>query len=87
MNSKNITVLVHERTPSISVDASKAVKITLNENHLECDIVSSQASQLTIAYEKGDGNESKAFTVGEQLITKWDANTKTFHTGVYDKFL
>ncbi len=87
MNSKNISVLVHERTPSISVDSSNTVKVVLNENHLECDIVSSKASQLTIAYEKGEGNESKPFTVGEQLITKWDANTKTFHTGVYDKFL
>jgi hypothetical protein len=49
--------------------------------------VSSKASQVTVAYEKIDGNESKAFTVGEQLITKWNAKSGKFESAIYDKFL
>lgn len=84
---KDVRVFVHERTPSISVDASQAVRVVLNEKNLECDIVSSKASELTIAYEKEDGNETKPFTVGEQFITKWNPKTSKFETAVYDKFL
>lgn len=54
---------------------------------MDCDIVSSKASQVTVSYEKSDGNESKAFTVGEQLITKWNATSGKFETTIYDKFL
>lgn len=42
---------------------------------------------MTVSYEKSDGNESKAFTVGEQLITKWNAKSGKFETAIYDKFL
>ena len=49
--------------------------------------MSSKASQVTVAYEKSDGNESKAFTVGEQLITKWNPTSGKFETAIYDKFL
>lgn len=53
-------------------------KVILNESNLACDIVSSKASQVTVAYEKGDGHESKPFLVGEQLITKWNPIKKVF---------
>jgi DNA-dependent RNA polymerase auxiliary subunit epsilon len=87
VNCSNVTLVVHERTPSISIDSSHTVRITINEQHMECEIVSSKASQVTISYEKQDGNESKAFTVGEQLITKWNASKGKFETAIYDKFL
>ena len=78
VNSNNVTVVVHEKTPSISIDSSKVVKVSLNEANLACDIVSSHASQLTVSYEKQDGNESKVYMVGEQLITKWNATKGKF---------
>lgn len=87
INSKNVKVHVREKTPSISADTSESVNIVLNEEHLECDIVSSKTSELTVAFSKGEGNESKAVLVSSQLLTKWDPSTKQFKTSVYDKFL
>ncbi len=34
VNSSNVNLVVHERTPSISIDSSHTVKITINEQHL-----------------------------------------------------
>lgn len=44
VGSKDVTVIVGEKTPSISVDTSQIVKIILNEQNLDCDVVSSKAS-------------------------------------------
>ena len=87
INCKNVRIYVHDRTPSISADTSESVNIILNENNLECDIVSSKTSELTVAFRKEDGSESKAELVSSQLVTKWDATEKKFKTSVYDKFL
>ena len=80
INCKKVRIYVHEKTPSISADTSEGVAIILNENNLECDIVSSKTSELTIAYRKADQSESKAVAVSSQLVTKWDAESKTFKT-------
>lgn len=87
INSKRVKVYVRERSPSISADTSESVSIILNEENLQCEIVSFKTSELTVAYTKGDGNESKATSVSAQLVTKWDPNSKQFKTAVYDKFL
>ena len=44
MNSNNLTCKILANSPSVSVDKSVKVKIILNSNHLNCDIVSSKAS-------------------------------------------
>ena len=72
INCKNVRVYVHEKAPSISADASEGVAIILNENHLDCDVVSSKTSEMTISYRKADQSESKAVAVSSQLVTKWD---------------
>ena len=87
INSHNVRIYVHEKTPSISADTSDSVNIVLNEDHLECDIVSSKTSELTVAYRKADASETKAALVSSQLVTKWDPSSKQFKTQVYDKFL
>jgi len=87
MNCKNVTVIVREKTPSISVDKTEKAKIILNENYLETDIVSCKASELNIFYESDKGEESKAYLVSDQLITKWNPKSKKFETSVYDTFL
>lgn len=87
VHCKNVKVYVHEKTPSISADASESINVILNEANLDCDIVSSKTSELTVAYRKEDGSESKAVLVSSQLVTKWDADSKQFKTAVYDKFL
>ena len=87
INCSNVRIYVHEKTPSISADTSQSVAIVLNEQNLECDIVSSKTSELTVAYRKADQSESKAVAVSSQLVTKWDADSKQFKTTVYDKFL
>ena len=87
INCKGVRVYVHEKTPSISADASESVAVVLNEDNLECDIVSSKTTELTVSYRKADKSESKAVPVSSQLVTKWDADSKQFKTSVYDKFL
>ena len=76
INCKKVRIYVHEKTPSISADTSEGVAIILNENNLECDIVSSKTSELTIAYRKADQSESKAVAVSSQIVTKWDPESK-----------
>ena len=44
MNGKNLTVIIKEKIPSISVDKCERVKLILNENNLDTDIVSCKAS-------------------------------------------
>jgi adenylyl cyclase-associated protein len=56
MNCKDVQIFVKEKTPSVSVDKTERCRVILNENNLECDIVSSKASELNISYEKSDGN-------------------------------
>jgi hypothetical protein len=63
------------------------VNIVLNAEDLECEIVSSKASELTVAYLNAEGNESKAFLVSSQIATKWDPKIQNFKTTVYDKFI
>ena len=87
VNCKNVKIYVHEKTPSISADTSESVNIVLSEDNLQCDIVSSKTSELTVAYRKEDGSQSKAELVSSQLVTKWDPESKKFITKVYDKFL
>lgn len=87
INCKNVRVYVHEKTPSISADSSESVAVVLNEDNLECDIVSSKTTELTVSYRQADKSESKAVPVSSQLVTKWDPESKTFKTSVYDKFL
>jgi hypothetical protein len=87
VHCKGVRVYVHDKTPSVTVDSSEGVSLVLNEQNLECDIVSSKASELTVAYRSGDGSESKAVPVSSQLVTKWDPALKEFKTTVYDKFL
>ena len=87
INCSNVRIYVHEKTPSISADTSQSVAVVLSEQNLECDIVSSKTSELTVAYRKADQSESKAVAVSSQLVTKWDADSKQFKTTVYDKFL
>ena len=87
INCKGVRVYIHEKTPSISADASESVAVVLNEDNLECDIVSSKTTELTVSYRKSDKSESKAVPVSSQLVTKWDPESKQFKTSVYDKFL
>ena len=54
---------------------------------MNCDIVSSKVTEFHIAYAKSNGNESKDHTVSEQLITRWNPNSKKFESKIYDKFL
>lgn len=54
---------------------------------MDCDIVSSKANELNIAYENSNGDESKDYLISDQLITKWNPKSKKFETSVYDKFL
>lgn len=87
MNCKNVTVIVKEKTPSISVDKTERAKIIINDSNLETDIVSCKASELNVYIENQKGEESKAYLISDQLITKWNPKSKKFETAVYDKFL
>jgi len=87
MNSKNISVVIKERTPSVSVDKCDRVNLLLNEKNMDADIVSCKASELNVAIEKSNGEESKQHLISDQLITKWNAHMGKFETKVYDKFL
>lgn len=87
MNCQDVKVFVKGKSPSISIDKSMDIKICLNEGHLGTEVVSSKSSQLVVCSENAEGKESKAYTIGEQVITKWDPNTKSFKTGIYDAFL
>ena len=87
MNCENVKIYIKGMVPSIAVDKCQKVRIILNEKNLGVDIVSSKVTELQIAYEKMDGNESKDHPVSEQLITKWNPASKKFETHIYDKFL
>ena len=87
MNCKNVTAVVKEKTPSISVDKCDKVTLVLNENNVDTDIVSCKANELNVSVEKSTGEDSKLHLISDQLITKWNAGTKKFETKVYDKFL
>lgn len=44
MNSKGLTVVIKEKTPSVSIDKCDKVNLLLNETNMETDIVSCRAS-------------------------------------------
>lgn len=77
MNCNNVQLIVKGQTPSISVDKTEKATITLNEDNLATDIVSSKTSELNIYYEK-DEKTSKGYFVGEQVITTWNPASKKF---------
>jgi hypothetical protein len=87
MNSKNLTVVIKEKTPSVSVDKCDGVNLLLNEINIDTDIVSCRASELNVSFDKSNGEESKPQLISDQLITKWNVKTQKFETKVYDKFL
>ena len=55
MNCHNVNLQIKDKSPSVSVDKCSKVRIILNEANLNCDIVSSKATELNITYIK-DGN-------------------------------
>lgn len=86
MNGENIQVYIRGQTPSISVDKCQRVRVILNQAYMNTDIVTSKVSEINITYQK-NGNESKAYMVAEQLITKWNPVKGKFETVIYDKFM
>lgn len=68
VSCKNVRIIVQQRTPSISADTSESVSIILNEENLECEIISSKTSEMSVAYMKGDGSESKASTDRKSVV-------------------
>ena len=78
MNSKNLTLVVREKTPSISVDKSERVNLLLNDHNIDTDIVSCKASELNVTGLDSKGEESKPHLISDQLITKWNPKTKKF---------
>ncbi len=87
MNCSNIKLQILEKSPSISVDKSSKVKVILNGEHRECDIVSSKATELKIVYTNEKNEASKDFNVCEQLITKWNPESGKFESKIYDTFM
>ena len=86
MNGEKIEIFVRGSSPSIAIDKCQAVRIVLNEANMNCEIISSKVTQLNLSYES-NGNEAKNQMVSEQLITRWNPNTKKYETQIYDKFL
>ena len=79
MNSKNVSVVIKEKTPSISVDKSQKVNLLINESNIDnTDIVSCRAQELNVSIEKSHGEETKQHLISDQLITKWNPKSGKF---------
>lgn len=86
MNCEDIEIFIKGSSPSVAIDKCQKVRLVLNEHNMNCEIISSKVTQLNLSYES-NGNEGKDQMVSEQLITRWNPNTKKYETAIYDKFL
>jgi adenylyl cyclase-associated protein len=86
MNGEGLEVRIKGHSPSISIDKCQRVRVVLNEDFMNTDIVTSKVSEVNVSFEK-NGNEAKDTMIAEQLITKWNPNKRKFETVVYDQFM
>ena len=70
INSKDVTVQVMGKVPTISINKTDGCHVYLSKNSLDCEIVSAKSSEMNvIPTEGGDFNE---FPVAEQFKTLWN---------------
>jgi len=86
LHSKSVEVFCQESCPSMSVDASESIKVTLSKD-LNTEIISSKVSELNVTRLNDAGEYEKDFPVTEQFSTKWDAEKGTFVTTPMNLFL
>ena len=51
MNGENIQIYVKGSSPSIAIDQCQKVRVILNDQNMNCEIISSKVTQLNLSYE------------------------------------
>jgi len=86
IHSKSVEVYAKGTVPSILIDSSESIKVTLSTD-LTTSIVSSKVTELNVTRLNSEGEYEKDFPVTEQFETKFDPEKNTFVTKPMNLFL